>query len=173
MNTNQFTETPDPLRWQSALLEPQTVALIGASGDATKNTSRPQRFLQQCHWQGEIVPINPSRDELFGIKTYKSVLDYPHNIDHAFVMTAAEHISSVIEQCGRKAIPVLTIYTDGFAEMGGEGNARQETLVELARRWGVRLLGPNCIGLIQTHSGLALTVNAVIDTDRPNPEATQ
>ncbi|MGA1348657.1 MAG: acetate--CoA ligase family protein [Burkholderiaceae bacterium] len=169
MNTNQFTETPDPLRWQSALLEPHTVALIGASGDATKNTSRPQRFLQQCHWQGKIVPINPSRDELFGIKTYKSVLDYPHNIDHAFVMTAAEHIPSVIEQCGRKAIPVLTIYTDGFAEMGGLGIARQASLVKLARRWGVRLLGPNCIGLIQAHSGLALTVNAVIDTDRPKP----
>lgn len=169
MNPNQDNEFRDPLRWQSALLEPRTVALIGASGDPTKNTSRPQRFLQQCRWQGEIVPINPSRDELFGVKTYKSLLDYPHAIDHAFVMTAAEHIPSVIEQCGRKAIPVLTIYTDGFAEIGEEGIARQAALVELARRWGVRLLGPNCIGLIQAHSGLALTVNAVIDTDRPKP----
>ena len=169
MNPDQDNEFRDPLRWQSALLEPRTVALIGASGDPTKNTSRPQRFLQQCRWQGEIVPINPSRDELFGVKTYKSVLDYPHAIDHAFVMTAAEHIPSVIEQCGRKAIPVLTIYTDGFAEIGEEGIARQAALVELARRWGVRLLGPNCIGLIQAHSGLALTVNAVIDTDRPKP----
>ncbi|NDG05136.1 MAG: CoA-binding protein, partial [Alphaproteobacteria bacterium] len=158
-----------PSRWQHALLEPDTVALIGASGDPTKNTSRPQRFLQQCNWPGKIVPINPSRDELFGVKSYKSVLDYPDSIDQAFVMTAAAHIPLVIEQCGRKRIPVVTIYTDGYAEIGEDGLAQQEALVRLAKHWGIRLLGPNCIGLIQAHRGLALTVNAVIDTDRPVP----
>ena len=112
-----------PSRWQHALLEPDTVALIGASGDPTKNTSRPQRFLQQCNWPGKIVPINPSRDELFGVKSYKSVLDYPDSIDQAFVMTAAAHIPLVIEQCGRKRIPVVTIYTDGYAEIGEDGLA--------------------------------------------------
>ena len=155
------------MNWQHALLEPRTVALIGASADRTKNTSRPLRFLQQCGWQGTIVPINPNHSMVLGLEAYKSVLDYPGGIDHAFVMTAAELLPSVIEQCGAKHIPLVTIYTDGFAELGPSGIAKQAALVDLAKAKGVRLLGPNCIGVIHTHTGFALTVNAVIDTDEP------
>ncbi|MGA0796683.1 MAG: CoA-binding protein, partial [Quisquiliibacterium sp.] len=155
--------------WIRALLDPRAVALVGASGDIRKNTARPQRFLTACGWQGRILPINPARPEILGLPAYKSLLDAPGEIDQAFIMLGADDVEGVIEQCAQRAVPVATIFSDGFAEIGGDGVAKQARLVDTARRLGVRLLGPNCIGLIRSDNGLALTVNAVLDTDRPRP----
>ncbi|MFZ9679581.1 MAG: acetate--CoA ligase family protein [Quisquiliibacterium sp.] len=155
--------------WIRALLDPRAVALVGASGDIRKNTARPQRFLTACGWQGRILPINPARPEILGLPAYKSLLDAPGEIDQAFIMLGADDVEGVIEQCAQRAVPVATIFSDGFAEIGGDGVAKQARLVDTAHRLGVRLLGPNCIGLIRSDNGLALTVNAVLDTDRPRP----
>ena len=155
--------------WIRALLDPRAVALVGASGDIRKNTARPQRFLTACGWQGRILPINPARPEILGLPAYKSLLDAPGEIDQAFIMLGADDVEGVIEQCAQRGVPVATIFSDGFAEIGGDGVAKQARLVDTARRLGVRLLGPNCIGLIRSDNGLALTVNAVLDTDRPRP----
>ena len=146
-----------------ALFAPRTIALIGASGDERKNTARPQRFLLKHGFEGRVVPVNPNRDEVFGVRAFKSVSEIPGGADHAFVMVPASAVAEVIEACGDSGVAVATIYSDGFAETGAEGMARQRQLLSLARSKNVRLLGPNSMGLVNVHTGMALTVNAVFE----------
>lgn len=159
----------DALRQQ--VFSPRSVALIGASSDATKNTSRPQRYMRRYGYAGKLFPINPGRDEIFGEKSYPDVTAVPDDIEHAFVMVPAQRVAKALEQCVAKKIPVVTIYTDGFAEVGAEGRAMQEELQRIAKAGGVRLIGPNCIGLISSQTHLALSVNAVLENSdiKPGP----
>ena len=152
-----------------ALFEPRTVALIGASSDAKKATSRPQRFLRKHGYTGTIVPINPGRDEIFGDRAYPSIAEAPGRIDHAFIMVPADAVKPAVEQCARKGVPVVTIYSDGFAEVGPEGRQRQDEILAIARAGGVRVIGPNCIGLVNTAPGCALSVNAVLEMPEITP----
>jgi acyl-CoA synthetase (NDP forming) len=155
-----------------ALFAPRSVALIGASGDATKNTSRPQRFLRKHGYTGRIVPINRGRDEIFGEKAYADLRAVPEAVDHAFIMVPATHVPEALAQCCEKKVPVATIFSDGFAETGAAGREKQDELLKLARANGVRLLGPNCIGLLDMHSHLVLSVNAVLEHAQIRPGAT-
>jgi acyl-CoA synthetase (NDP forming) len=148
-----------------ALFAPRAIALVGASGDAGKNTARPQRFLRKHGYAGRIVPINPTRAEVLGERAWPSLADAPGEIDHAFIMTAGDSVERALEACGACGIPVATVFSDGFAETGPEGAARQARLVSLARSLGVRVLGPNSIGLIDVPGRVALTVNAVLEMD--------
>ena len=146
-----------------ALFEPRSVALVGASGDAKKNTSRPQRFLRKHGYTGRIIPINPGRDEIFGEKAYPDLPSVPEAVDHAFIMVPAKSVQAAIEGCVAKGVAVATIYSDGFAETGAEGRRLQERILEIARGGGVRVIGPNCIGLVTTEPGCAISVNAVLE----------
>ena len=152
---------PDP-KLAQALFAPRSVALFGASGDAAKNTSRPQRFLRKHGYAGRILPINRGRDELFGEKAYPDLRAITEPVDHAFIMVPAQHVPEAIAQCCEKKVPVATIFSDGFAETGAAGRAQQDALLKTARAGGLRLLGPNCIGLLDLHSHLVLSVNAVL-----------
>ena len=150
-------------RLAQALFQPASIALIGASGDARKNTSRPQRFLRKHGYTGRIVPVNPGRAEIFGETAYPDIASVPNAIDHAFIMVPANAVAAALEQCAVKKVPVVTIYSDGFAETGSEGRREQERLLAIARAGGVRLVGPNCIGLVSTEPSCALSVNAVLE----------
>jgi acyl-CoA synthetase (NDP forming) len=146
-----------------ALFSPRVIALVGASSDENKHTSRPQRSLRRHGYTGKIIPINPKRDEIFGDRAYPTLLDVPDEIEHAFIMVPAAAVPETIEQCIEKRIPVATIYADGFAESGPEGRRQQEELVARARAGGVRILGPNCSGVLSTRPSSALSVNAAIE----------
>jgi len=150
-------------RLAQAVFEPRSVALIGASSDAKKNTSRPQRYLRKYGYPGKIFPINPGREEIFGDKAYPDVTAVPDDIDHAFIMVPAGAVKTALEQCVAKRIPVVTIYSDGFAETGAAGRRAQDELAAIARAGGVRLIGPNCIGLFSSQTHLAISVNAVLE----------
>jgi acyl-CoA synthetase (NDP forming) len=156
-----------------AVFSPRTVALIGASGDVTKNTSRPQRYLTKYGFPGTVYPINPGRDEIFGARAYPDVTAVPGEVDHAFVMVPARSVKAALEQCVKKRVTVVTIYSDGFAETGPEGRRAQEELLAIARAGGVRLIGPNCIGLFSSQTHLAISVNAVLEQAdiKPGPLA--
>ena len=142
------------------LFAPRTIALIGASGDPKKYTSRPQRFLRQYKYPGKIIPVNPGRDEVLGEKAWPSVLDVPGEVDHAFIMVPTDAVEAALVQCVEKKVPVVTIYSDGFAETGAAGRVKQEKLLAIARKGNVRLIGPNCIGLFSSNPPCALSVNA-------------
>jgi acyl-CoA synthetase (NDP forming) len=165
-------KTPPPSSLAQALFAPRSIALIGASGDATKNTSRPQRFLRKYGFTGAVFPINPGRDEIFGEKTYPDLRAVTAPVDHAFIMVPAQSVPEAIAQCCEKRVPVVTIFSDGFAETGAAGRKQQDELLKLARASGVRLLGPNCIGLLDIHTHLVLSVNAVLEHAQITPGAT-
>ena len=148
-----------------ALFRPRAVALVGASGDKAKNTARPQRFLSKHGFAGRVVPINRTRDEVLGAPAWPDLAAAPGPIDHAFVMVPSKLVPGVIGDCGRAGVKVATIYSDGFADAGDDGLARQNDLVALARDHGVRLIGPNSMGVIDTHAGAAITVNAALEAD--------
>jgi acetate---CoA ligase (ADP-forming) len=154
---------------RKALLQPRSVALVGASPDLTKNNSRPQRFLKRFGYAGRVLPINPGREEVLGEKAYPDLKSAPGPIDHAFIMVPAAAVPGVIDQCCELRIPVATLFSAGFAELGEDGVRRQREMVERARAAGVRLLGPNCMGLINVHDRIPLTVNAVIEREELTP----
>ena len=106
--------------------------------------------------------MNPGRAERFGERAYPDVASIPEAVDHAFIMVPAKAVAPAIEQCCAKGVPVVTIFTDGFAETGEAGRRQQQELITIARAGGVRIIGPNCIGLLSLHDRFVLTVNAVL-----------
>ena len=148
-----------------ALFAPRAVALIGASGDAAKNAARPMRFLLKHGYPGRIVPINAARSEVLGERAYRSLAEAPDGIDHAFILTPNESVESALEDCGARGIKVVTVLAGGFADAGAEGAARQERLAARARALGMRLLGPNSMGLVDVPGRVALSANAVLEMD--------
>jgi acyl-CoA synthetase (NDP forming) len=147
-----------------ALFAPRAVALIGASGDAAKNTARPQRYLRKHGYAGRIIPVNPGRAEVLGEPAFPALAEVPGEVDHAFIMV--QDVERALEDCGAKRVPVASVYSDGFADAGEEGVKRQRGLVARAHALGVRLIGPNSMGLIDVPGRLALSVNAVLEMER-------
>lgn len=149
-----------------ALFAPRGIALYGASGDAAKNTARPQRFLRKHGYAGTIAPINRTRREVLGETAYPNLASAPGEIDQAFVMVPPEDVPAACDECFARHVPVVTIFTDGFGETGAAGRKVEDQLVAKARAAGVRLLGPNSIGLVSTSPATALTVNASLEIER-------
>ena len=148
------------------LLRPERVAIVGASGDVKKNNSRPQRYLRKHGFDGTIYPINPGYKELFGEPCYASLADCPEPPDHAYVMLGTNSVIEAIRDCGKAGVAGATIFAGGFAEGGDAGKARQAELIATAREGGVRLIGPNSLGVINTHWPLTLSANAVLERER-------
>ncbi len=113
-----------------ALFAPRCVALVGASGDAAKNTARPQRFLRKHGYTGTVVPINPTRDEILGERAYPSLAAAQAAlggaIEHAYVMAPGDAVEQAVEDCGSCGIAVVSIFSDGFSETGPAGAACRE-----------------------------------------------
>ena len=144
-----------------ALFSPRAVALVGASGDAAKNTARPQRYLKKHGYGGKVYPVNPVRKEVLGEKAWPRVTDLPEKVDHAYILI--EDVEQALEDCGKAGVAVASIFSGGFADAGAEGLRRQDRLLARARALGVRLLGPNSMGVIDVPGRLALSVNAVLE----------
>jgi acyl-CoA synthetase (NDP forming) len=153
----------------AALFRPRAVALIGASADPAKNNSRAQRLLRRMGFAGRVVPINPAHAEIMGEPAFADVRLAPGPIDHAFVMVPARAVADAVAGCADAGVPVATIFSAGFAELGAEGAAMQARVVAIAREGGVRLLGPNCMGLINVADGVPLTVNAAFEAEALRP----
>lgn len=152
-----------------ALFAPRRIALVGASADASRLTARAQIHLRRHGFDGDILPINPGAETILGERAYPSLDAAPGPIDHAFILVGAERVEEAVAACARRQVPVATILADGFAEAGAAGAARQQRVLAAARAGGVRLLGPNCIGLINVPARTALSVNAVLAMEPPLP----
>jgi len=142
------------------LTAPKSIALIGASNTPGKITSRPQTFLRQHGYPGRIYPVNPTRETVLGERAYASVLDIPDKVQHAYVLVDSDPALVAVEQCIEAGVHVVSVLADGFAEAGAEGQRRQAKLVDLARRAGILLLGPNSMGVADTRSRFICTTNA-------------
>ena len=156
-----------------ALFAPQHVAIVGASDDGSKTTGRPVRFLQKHGFAGRITPVNANRDTVAGLAAVPSItaaraLD-TSPIEHAFILTPQAAVAAAVENCIAADIRVATILAGGYADAGTEGQAAQQALVEHARAGGLRLLGPNSIGVVNTANGFCCTANAAFEVDRLLP----
>jgi acetyl coenzyme A synthetase (ADP forming)-like protein len=138
------------------ILAPETVAVIGASRDEESIGGRLLRNLLTHPFKGTVYPVNPSAQAVQGVKAYPTIEDVPGQVDVAFIAVKAPLVSEVAEACGRKGVRGLVVISAGFAETGGDGPALQRQLVETCRRWGMRLVGPNCMGVVNTDPEVAL-----------------
>jgi len=123
------------------------------------------RFMRKHGCKVQLYPINKGQAEVLGEKAYATLEDVPGLIDHAFVMVSYEHVFDQVKAAAQAGAKVVTVYSDGFGEVGPEGMKRQNELVEMARSLGVRLIGPNSIGLANLDTGMILSVNAVFEAD--------
>ncbi|WP_198377276.1 acetate--CoA ligase family protein [Neoroseomonas rubea] len=149
----------------AALLNPRRIALVGASADATRLTARAQVYLRKHGFDGDLFPVNPRAETVLGEKSYATIADIPGPVDLAYLLLGTEHVEGVIADVAAKGIPLAAILADGFAEAGDEGRARQERLLATARAAGVRILGPNSMGLINLNARTACSVNAALEAE--------
>ncbi len=156
----------DPKNLFAALFEPRRIALIGASADPAKTTSRPQRFLRKHGFTGEILPVNPSRGEILGEKAYKDLDAIPGDIDHAYILLNGAAAVTALADCARRSVKVASILAGGFADAGAAGASLQDELTRIVRETGIRLVGPNSIGTVSTDPAVALTANAAFAVDK-------
>lgn len=133
---------------------PRSVAVIGASATPKKLGNDVMQNLISGGFQGGIYPINPRTPEILGYKTYPSVLDVPGPVDLVVVVVPAKIVPAVLEESGKKGVKGAIIMTAGFKEAGADGAAAEEKILEIARRYGIRVVGPNCLGLIHTYASL-------------------
>ena len=130
--------------------EPRAVAVVGASRSRTKIGGQMFRNLQSEGFQGPLYPVNPSASEVEGVKAYSTVTEIPGPVDLAVITVPAPVVDAAVEDCIRKGVKALVVISAGFAEVGAEGRAAQDALLDRVREAGVRLVGPNCMGLLNT-----------------------
>jgi acetyl coenzyme A synthetase (ADP forming)-like protein len=151
----------DIVRDMNRIMKPKAVAVIGASSEAGKIGNSVMKNLINGGYKGQIYPINPSADEIMGLKAYKSVKDVPGDIDVAVFAIPAKFVAAAIAECGEKKIPGAVLIPSGFAETGNV--AGQQEIIEVARQYGVRLMGPNIYGFYYTWSNLCATFCTAYD----------
>ncbi|HEY7816973.1 MAG TPA: CoA-binding protein, partial [Vicinamibacteria bacterium] len=137
-----------------SIFRPRRIAVVGASDDPSSVGFAVFRNLKRS-FEGELVPVNPSRREVAGVAAFPSVCDIGHRPDLAVVCTPARTVASVIESCGEAGVPGAVVISAGFRERGPEGKALEADVMRAARRFeGLRIVGPNCLGVIVPRSGL-------------------
>ncbi|MGD8463329.1 MAG: acetate--CoA ligase family protein [Anaerolineae bacterium] len=129
---------------------PQSVAVIGASRTPGKIGFGVLQNIVQHGYQGAIYPINPNADEVLGLKCYPRVGDVPGSIDLALFAIPSEAVAKVLAECGEKGARGAIVLSAGFREIGSQGWQREHHLVDIAKEYGMRLIGPNCLGIIDT-----------------------
>ncbi len=132
------------------LFNPKSVAIIGASTKELSIGNVITKNLLHYNYKGSIYPINPKADEIRGVKAYKTIFDVPGNVDLAHISIPAKFVPQAVEDCGKKGVKFLIINSAGFKEVGAEGEALEKEIVSIARKYGVRLFGPNCQGIINS-----------------------
>jgi acetate---CoA ligase (ADP-forming) len=148
---------------REALFTPRSVALIGQSNDAGKTAGRPLKFLRQAGFAGRIYPVNARRDEVLGERAWPSLDALPEVPEHAYIVAPTDAAMEAIEACGRLGVAVATVLSDGFAEAGAAGIARENRLTDIVRSTGMRIVGPSSLGIVNLRNGALLTANAAFD----------
>lgn len=144
-----------------SFFRPQALAVIGASPKPGKIGNAIVKNLLEAGYAGQIFPINPKADKIEGLKSYPSVNDIDSDIDLAVVAVPAQAVVDVAHTCGKKGIRHLVVISAGFKETGKKGMELEKNLVSTCRSYGMRLLGPNCVGMMDTRWGLNASFSAV------------
>ena len=148
-----------------ALFAPNRIALVGASADPARLTARVQIYLRKHGFAGDILPVHPREREVLGEPAYPSVADIPGEVDLAYILLGTTQVEGVVDAVAAKGIPAACVLADGFAEAGPDGAALQARLLATARAAGLRLLGPNSMGMVNLHARIACSVNAALEAE--------
>jgi acyl-CoA synthetase (NDP forming) len=152
-----------------ALLAPRSIALVGASDDVTKTSSRPLQFLRRAGYEGKIYPINPRRPMVLGERAWPSLAALPEVPDHVFILTPTADAVVAAEECARLGVVVVTILAAGFSEGGAEGQQLVARLQALCATTSLRILGPSSLGAINLRAKTIITANAAFaEPDLPS-----
>ena len=147
------------------LLYPSSVAVFGASSDLTKYGGRVLNYLIRHGFQGRIIAVNPARKQVQGVDSYARIMDAGIPIDLALVAVPREKVVDTVQACADAGVKVCVILTAGFAEESALGVVYQNQLVDIAREGSMRVMGPNCMGVISPHHQMALTSSLVLEID--------
>jgi acetate---CoA ligase (ADP-forming) len=151
---------PHPL---TPLLAPGSVAIFGASNDPTRISGRSLRYYREAGFKGALYPINPTRNEVQGLSAFPDLAAVPGPVECAVIAVPANLAIEAMEACVAKGVKAVVMFTAGFAETGPEGRVMQERIIEIAKGGGIRLCGPNCLGLFNMRAGHTPTFSSFLE----------
>lgn len=138
------------------MVSPKSIAVLGASSREGSVGNAVIKNIILGGYKGRIYPVNPSSSQILGLNCYSSLLDIKDQIDLAVVITPSHTVPGVIEECGKKGIKGALVISAGFREIGNEGAMLEQKLVQAAKKYDVRVIGPNCVGFINTSESISL-----------------
>jgi acetyltransferase len=150
-----------------ALLNPASIAIIGASSDFSKVNGRPLKHLLDKGYAGRIYPVNPKYNAINGLACFATVADIPGQVDLAIVAVPAKFVAAVLHELGRHRVGAVIVFSSGFSELGEAGRALESEASAVARQYGMRLCGPNCLGLINAFERVIATFGQYADGATP------
>jgi acetyltransferase len=139
------------------LFEPESIAVVGAAREETKVGHIVLRNIISSGFAGKLYPVNPKSDEILGLKCYASITLVPQKVDLVVITTPSRTVPDIIDEAGRKGTKAAIIISAGFKETGKDGAELERRVGEIARSYGMRVLGPNCLGMINTNSRINAT----------------
>ncbi|MEM2147066.1 MAG: GNAT family N-acetyltransferase [Candidatus Bathyarchaeia archaeon] len=147
------------------IFNPKSVAIVGASDEEGSVGFALMKNFLESDFEGKIYPVNIRKTEILGLKAYQSVEQIPEPVDLAVIATPAKTVPDIVEQCGKAGIKGLVIISAGFKEVGPEGKALEEKILEIRQKYGLRIIGPNCLGIIRP----SIKLNATFIDKMPKP----
>jgi acyl-CoA synthetase (NDP forming) len=162
----QPVEPLTPVQVVRHLLDASSIVIVGASDDPRKASGRTLHYLSKYKYAGAVYPVNPRRETVQGIPAYRSVADVPGRPDLAVIVVPAADVADAVRDVGARGIPVAVVFASGFAETGDDGERAQQELAAVARKAGVRILGPNCVGVVGAGRNLTAAFMTGLDQDR-------
>jgi acyl-CoA synthetase (NDP forming) len=151
------------IKLTKSFLNPSSIAIIGASSNEKKTGSRIQRFLIAHGYKGKIFPVNPNRDNIFGLRCYPDLKTINEKIDHIFIALDGDKIIEAIQEAVSLNVKCATILSGGFSESGLEGAGLENKILDIAKKGNLRILGPNSIGIINISDSVVLSANAMLE----------
>ncbi len=153
----------------TALLHPRSIAIIGASDDPARIGGRPLAYTRDAGFAGRISPVNPRRATVQNLPAFPTIADVPEPVDTAIIAVPAPAVVETAEACAVAGVKAAVIFSAGFAETGGDGRRRQDALSAIAAASGMRIVGPNCLGVYNAETGFYGTFTTTLEAARPVP----
>ena len=151
------------------IMSPKSIAIVGASDDKVRIGGRPLAHMIEQKFSGGIFPINPNRDKVQGIKAYSSLLDVKEDLDFVLIAVPSKIVVPILEQAVEKKAKTALIFSSGFSEIGGQGEIYQSQIKKITKDSGLRVIGPNCLGLFNSATNFYPTFTSTIDRATPRP----
>ena len=164
-----MTISAPPSRSLDPLLRPASVAVVGASNDPTRIGGRPVRYLRAAGFAGRIYPVNPKHEKVQGLAAFPHVAEVPEAVDLAVVAVPAPSVVDTVAACAARGVRAAVVFSAGFAETGAEGRRMQQRLGAIAAETGLRVVGPNCLGVYNSELGCFATFSTTLEDGFPAP----